>query len=95
MRASKAAKRPSFHRLFAVLIRSSDQPSGNDDECTSEAIDNQLGLRRATTSIESPAPSARTGTATSALQSPPRDTTIRFVPDNLQDTAWLQKLRSG
>jgi hypothetical protein len=39
--------------------------------------------------------SARTGTATSAPQSPPRDTTVRFVPENLQDTAWLQKLRDA
>jgi hypothetical protein len=39
--------------------------------------------------------SARTGTATSAPQSAPRDTTVRFVPDNLQDTAWLQKLRDA
>ena len=39
--------------------------------------------------------SARTGTATSADQSPSRDTTVRVVPADLQDTSWLQKVRDA
>ena len=39
--------------------------------------------------------SARTGTATSAAQAPSRDTTVRFVPSDLQDTSWLQRLRDA
>jgi hypothetical protein len=39
--------------------------------------------------------SAQTGTAPSAAQAPRRDTTVRFVPDDLQDTAWLQRLRDA
>jgi hypothetical protein len=31
----------------------------------------------------------------SATQVPPRDPTIRFVPDDLQDTSWLQRLRDA
>jgi enediyne biosynthesis protein E4 len=30
-----------------------------------------------------------------AAQAPPRDTTVRFVPDDLQDTRWLQGLRDA
>jgi hypothetical protein len=32
VRASKAAKRPAFPQARRSLIRSSDRPSGNDDE---------------------------------------------------------------
>jgi hypothetical protein len=39
--------------------------------------------------------SARAGTATSAAQLPPRDTTVRFVPDDVQDMSWLDKLRDA
>jgi hypothetical protein len=37
----------------------------------------------------------RTGTAISAAQLPPTDTTVRFVPDDLRDTSWLQRLRDA
>lgn len=30
-----------------------------------------------------------------AAQAPPRDTAIRYVPDDLQDTAWLERLRNA
>jgi enediyne biosynthesis protein E4 len=42
-----------------------------------------------------PLPSGRTETSSSAAQSPPRDATVRFVPDDLQDTSWLQRLRDA
>ncbi len=50
-----------------------------------------IGIATATTFLFS----ARTGTATSAAQSSPRDTTVRFVPSDLQDTSWLQRLRDA
>lgn len=36
--------------------------------------------------------SARTGRATAAAQVPTRGAVVRFVPDDLQDTSWLEKL---
>jgi hypothetical protein len=39
--------------------------------------------------------SMRTGAATSAPQLPPGDATVRVVPDNLQDTSWLLRLREA
>jgi hypothetical protein len=50
-----------------------------------------IGVATATTLLLS----ARTGTATSAAQVPSRDSTVRFVPDDLRDTSWLQKLRDA
>jgi hypothetical protein len=38
---------------------------------------------------------AQAGTATPAAQVPSRDATVRFVPDDLQDTGWLQRLRDA
>jgi hypothetical protein len=38
---------------------------------------------------------ARTGTPISAAQVPTRDTTVRYVPPDLQDTSWLEKLRDA
>src|SRR5438552_6511171 len=39
--------------------------------------------------------SARTQTASSRTQVPPQDSTVRFVPANLQDTSWLQARRAA
>jgi hypothetical protein len=35
------------------------------------------------------------GTAAPAGQGPSRDSTRRYVPDDLQDTTWLQRLRDA
>jgi hypothetical protein len=50
-----------------------------------------IGVATATTLLLS----ARMGTAISAAQVPSRNTTIRFVPADLQDTSWLQKLKDA
>ena len=39
--------------------------------------------------------SARTGRMASAAQSAPQDVKVRLVPDDLQDTSWLEKLRDA
>jgi enediyne biosynthesis protein E4 len=39
--------------------------------------------------------SARTGTMTSAAETAPQDVKVRLVPDDLQDTSWLEKLRDA
>jgi enediyne biosynthesis protein E4 len=39
--------------------------------------------------------SAAPGSGTSSSQSPPGQTTVRLVPEDLQDTSWLDKLRDA